>query len=53
MTKEQYTKEMEKLDELEFLASMSDDYSVTCRELREIGLMRYELNKKAQEQGII
>lgn len=53
MTKEQYTKEIERLEELAFYANMSDDYRVTCRELAAIAISRMELDNKARESGII
>ena len=52
-TKEDYDNAMEILDGNEFCANMSDDYSVTRREIEEVNAQRWMINKIAREKGII
>lgn len=53
MTREEYEMEMEKLDEAEFIAEMSDSYAVTVAEKRAIDKKRVALIRKAKEEGVI
>ena len=48
-----YDAAMKELDDNEFCANMSDDYSVTSREIAEIDAQRWMINKTAREKGII
>lgn len=48
-----YDAAMKELDDNEFCANMSDDYSVTRREIAEVNAQRWMVNKIAREKGII
>lgn len=53
MTREEYKMEMDKLDEAEFIAEMSDSYAVTVAEKKTIAKKRAALIRRAKEEGII
>lgn len=52
-TKADYDAAMAKLDDMEFIAEMSDDYRRCLSEKNDIARQRYELTKLAEEAGII
>lgn len=52
-TKADYDAAMAKLDDMEFIAEMSDDYGRCLSEKNDIARRRYELTKLAEEAGII
>lgn len=52
-TKEDYDKVMSVLDDNEFMAEMSDDFSVWQREKAEIANQRFAVRKQAIDKGII
>ena len=52
-TKEDYDKAMSILDDNEFMAEMSDDFSVWQREKAEIANQRFAVRKQAIDKGII
>lgn len=52
-TKEDYDKAMAILDDNEFMAEMTDDFSVWQREKAEVANQRFAVRKQAIEKGII
>ena len=52
-TAEDYEKALEVLDDNEFCANMSDDFSCYRREIAEIDKQRYDVKKQAIALGII
>ena len=52
-TREEYEKAMEELDRREFYAEMSDDYSMTRREMEKIAKERHEINTQAEEKNLL
>ena len=52
-TKEEYREAMKELDRREFYANMSDDYSVTCREMDEINRERHEITTEAHKKNLL
>ena len=52
-TAEDYEKALEVLDDNEFCANMSDDFSCYRREIAEIDKQRYDVKKQATALGII
>ena len=52
-TKEEYTKAMERLEEMAFLAEMADDFSAWQRETAEVRRLRREVKRQAEEKGLI
>ena len=52
-TKEEYKEAMKELDRREFYANMSDDYSVTRREMDEINRERYEITTEAHKKNLL
>ena len=52
-SREDYDKAMSSLDDSEFIAEMSDSYSVTCNEKQEIEKQRIEVIRQAKEKNIL
>lgn len=50
---EDYKKEMQKLEEEDFLNNMTDDYGEWQSTSRNIALRRFQLQCEAKEKGII
>ena len=52
-TREDYDKAMTALDDAEFIAEMSDSYTVTLNEKEEIDRQRLDVIRQAKERGIL
>ena len=52
-TREDYDKAMTALDDAEFIAEMSDCYSITLNEKAEIERQRVDVMRQAKERGLL
>ena len=52
-TREDYDKAMTVLDDAEFIAEMSDCYSITLNEKAEIDRQRLDVMRQAKERGLL
>ena len=52
-SRKEYDEAMCNLDDSEFIAEMSDSYSVTCNEKQEIEKQRVEVIRQAKEKGLL
>lgn len=52
-TEEEVEQALQELEDSEFVANMSDDYSQTRREVAEIERQRRQIIRQAKEKGIL